>query len=52
MIPFKATVSKMVDHFESRVNELTDAEMALAGRVLQVRWGRGDGVVECMIGER
>jgi hypothetical protein len=36
VIPFKATVSKMVDHFESRANDLSDQELALAGRVLQV----------------
>jgi hypothetical protein len=36
VIPFKRVVTQMVDHFESRVNELTDTELALAGRVLQV----------------
>ncbi len=45
MIPFKATVSKMVDHFESRANDLTESELRLAGRVLQVCsvlfWGFG-----------
>lgn len=48
VIPFKATVSKMVDHFESRANDLTESELRLAGRVLQVCsvlfWGFGEGV--------
>jgi len=36
VIPFKRVVTQMVDHFESRVNDLTEAELALAGKVLEV----------------
>ncbi|TFJ87970.1 hypothetical protein NSK_000790 [Nannochloropsis salina CCMP1776] len=36
VIPFKRVVNQMVDHFESRVNELSEAELSLAGRVLEV----------------
>ena len=53
VIPFKATVSKMVDHFESRVNELTDGELSLAGRVLQVskmdEWAGGGWVMVVVV---
>jgi hypothetical protein len=36
VIPFKRVVTQMVDHFESRVNDLSEAELALAGKVLEV----------------
>jgi len=36
VIPFKRVVTQMVDHFESRVNDLSEAELALTGKVLEV----------------
>ena len=36
VVPFKRVVTQMVDHFESRVNELKEEELRLAGKVLHV----------------
>jgi hypothetical protein len=37
VLPFKKVVTQMLDHFESRADDLNDVDLELAGRVLQVR---------------